>query len=147
MSTKSPFEIVFSAVISQRLLCSQKGWCEMFVLKLSGIQIILSCDDCIKCYWSRPIKYIYSKVGSAIWRDKWKSLTRLSWLWHSLIEIWEVLENARKIQFKNLVFYICIPESFNTNNSHQLFGYKIIFVNSQHENTNSKGDFLLKNLF
>ena len=27
-----------STVDSQRLLCSQKSWCEMFVLKLSGIQ-------------------------------------------------------------------------------------------------------------
>ena len=26
----------------------------------------------------------------------------------------------------------CIPESFNTNISHQLFDYKITFVNSQH---------------
>ena len=35
-------------------------------------------------------------------------------------------------------------ESFNTNISHQLFD-KITFVNSQRENTNSKGDFVLKN--
>ena len=27
---------------------------------------------------------------------------------------------------------------------HQLFDYKITFVNSQHENTNSNGDFVLK---
>ena len=32
----------------------------------------------------------------------------------------------------------CTPESFNTNISHQ---------NSQHYNTNSKGDFVLKNRF
>ena len=31
-------------------------------------------------------------------------------------------------------------ESFNTNISHQLFDYKI--TNSEHENTNSKGDFV-----
>ena len=42
---------------------------------------------------------------------------------------------------------ICIPESFNTNISHQLFVYKITYVNSQHKNTNSKGDFVLKNQF
>ena len=36
-----------------------------------------------------------------------------------------------------------IPESFNTIVSHQLFDYK----NSQHENTNSKDDFVLNNLF
>ena len=38
---------------------------------------------------------------------------------------------------------ICIPESFNTNISHQIFANKITFVNSQCENTNSKGDFIL----
>ena len=38
--------------------------------------------------------------------------------------------------------YICIPESFNTNISHQHFDYKITFLNSQHWNTNSKGDFV-----
>ena len=31
--------------------------------------------------------------------------------------------------------------------SYQLFGYKINFVNTQHEKTNSKGDFVLKNRF
>ena len=41
----------------------------------------------------------------------------------------------------------CIPESFNKNISHQLFDDKITFVNSQHEYTNSKGDFVLKNPF
>ena len=40
---------------------------------------------------------------------------------------------------------ICIPENLNANISHQLFQYKITFVNSQLENTNSKGDFVLKN--
>ena len=29
-------------------------------------------------------------------------------------------------------FNVCIPESFDTNNIHQLLDYKIIFVNSQH---------------
>ena len=38
------------------------------------------------------------------------------------------------------VFKFCIPESFNTN---QLLDCKIIFVNSQGENTNLKGDFVL----
>ena len=37
-----------------------------------------------------------------------------------------------------------ILESFNTNNLHQLFDYEITFVNSRQENTNSKGDFVLK---
>ena len=38
----------------------------------------------------------------------------------------------------------CIPVSINTKLS-QLFYYKITFVNSQHDNSNSKGHFLLKN--
>ena len=37
--------------------------------------------------------------------------------------------------------------SFNTSISHQLFDNKITLVNSQRENTNSKGDFVLKNWF
>ena len=41
----------------------------------------------------------------------------------------------------------CIPESFTTNISHQLFDYKITFVNSQLEKTNFKSDFILKNRF
>ena len=40
---------------------------------------------------------------------------------------------------------ICIQKSINTNISHQLFNYKITFVNC--ERTNSKGDFVLQNLF
>ena len=43
--------------------------------------------------------------------------------------------------------YFCIPLSFNTNILHQLLDYKIIFVNLQHEITNLKGDFVLKNKF
>ena len=34
---------------------------------------------------------------------------------------------------KNMLKYFYIPESFSTNISHQLFDYKITFVNSQHE--------------
>ena len=33
---------------------------------------------------------------------------------------------------------ICIPESFNTNILHQRFDYKITYVNSQLEKTNSE---------
>jgi hypothetical protein len=38
-----------------------------------------------------------------------------------------------------------LPESFNKNISYQLFDYKITFVNSQRENTNLKGNFVIKN--
>ena len=34
-----------------------------------------------------------------------------------------------------ITFVFCLPESFNTNISHQLFDYKITFVNSQHESS------------
>ena len=37
-----------------------------------------------------------------------------------------------------------IPKSSNMNISYQFFNYKIVFVNSLHENTNSKGDFVLR---
>ena len=38
------------------------------------------------------------------------------------------------------VITICIPESFNVNTEYfkPVFEYKITFVNSQHENTNTK---------
>ena len=44
-------------------------------------------------------------------------------------------------RYKNV---ICISESFNTNISQQFFYNKITCVNSQHKNTNSKDDFVLK---
>ena len=42
---------------------------------------------------------------------------------------------------------ICVPENFNMNILHQLFDNKITFVNSQLEDTNLKGDFVLINRF
>ena len=41
----------------------------------------------------------------------------------------------------------CITENFNTIILHQLFDYKITFVISQREKTNSKDDFVLKTRF
>ena len=52
--------------------------------------------------------------------------------------------NYRNIQ---TTIGICISKSFNTNISHQVFGYKITFVNSQREDTYSKGYFVLKTRF
>ena len=37
----------------------------------------------------------------------------------------------------NSFHILCVPESFNMNISHQLFDYKITFVNLQREITNS----------
>ena len=46
-----------------------------------------------------------------------------------------------KILKSLLVFNIfCLPENFNTNILHQLFDYTLTFVNSHHQNTNSKCD-------
>ena len=43
---------------------------------------------------------------------------------------------ARTAVIKMLTFnHICIPESFNSNISKQLFDYTITFVNSQHYRT------------
>ena len=44
-------------------------------------------------------------------------------------------------------YLFCKPESFNTNISHELFKYNITFLNLQHENKNSKCDFILKTHF
>ena len=49
--------------------------------------------------------------------------------------------------YVNVENMFCMPESFNTNISHQLFYYIITFENPQHLNTNSKGDFVLKTSF
>ena len=49
-------------------------------------------------------------------------------------------------QYKYII-NICLPESFDMDISHQLSNCKITFVDSQHENTNSKGDFMLKTQF
>ena len=46
---------------------------------------------------------------------------------------------ANNVETKQNIFCI-LPESFNTNISHQLLDYKITFVNSQYQNTNSKGN-------
>ena len=43
--------------------------------------------------------------------------------------------------FLTLISFVCIPESFNTNISHQLFWLHNNLVNSLHFNTNSKGEF------
>ena len=54
---------------------------------------------------------------------------------------------ALKISGIQYVYKFNYPqEIFNTNISfsHQLFDYKITFVNSQHESTKSKGIFVLK---
>ena len=51
------------------------------------------------------------------------------------------------ILHKLIMNLICITEIFNTNISHQLVYYKINLVNSQHDYTNSKGDFVFKKWF
>ena len=45
------------------------------------------------------------------------------------------------------IITVCIPESFNTNISHQLFDPILTFVNSQHSNTYSKGNLVHKTSF
>ena len=54
---------------------------------------------------------------------------------------------GEKENLKLLCNIIFTPKSFNAYISHQLFEYKITFVNSQHENTTLKGDFVHKNQF
>ena len=59
------------------------------------------------------------------------------------------LRKLHLIQTKTVIINksLCIPESFNTNISHQLFNYKITFMNSRNKNPNSKDAFVLKNRF
>ena len=45
----------------------------------------------------------------------------------------------------NMKLFVYQKALFNTNISHQLFDYKITFVNSQRENINLNVDFVLKN--
>ena len=59
---------------------------------------------------------------------------------------WNV-KDPRQENLNRYKYEYSIPESFNTNISHQLFDCKRTFVNSQCKNANSKGDFVLKNRF
>ena len=77
-------------------------------------------------------------------------------VWFFCLKIYKVwYEKYQKSKFlvifkKNVIIILyeeknfCILESFNTNISLQIFDYKITFVE---ENSNSKGDFGLKNRF
>ena len=56
----------------------------------------------------------------------------------------QLIEITGKIQIISLP---CIPKSFKMSISHQLFDYKIIFVNSQRENMNLNDNFVLNNRF
>ena len=47
------------------------------------------------------------------------------------------------IRYFKMYYNFCAPDIFNTKISHQFFEYKITFVKSQPEKTNSKG-FVLK---
>ena len=52
MSTKSPFEFVFSCCEFTKVILLSKSWCETFVLELSGIQI--------EFYICHIYRYIYN---------------------------------------------------------------------------------------
>ena len=51
------------------------------------------------------------------------------------------------VMLKNKQKYILVYQIALIRTFHTRFDYKITFVNSQHEETNSKGDFILKNRF
>ena len=53
----------------------------------------------------------------------------------------KVLSSKLYVSYVLIMKLYCIPEIFNTNISHQFFNYKKTCVNSEHVNTNSKGDF------
>ena len=60
-----------------------------------------------------------------------------------LSDVVSKLKSFKPNIIQNLICF-CIPESFITNISHQVFDYKITFVYSQRKNTNSKRNFVLK---
>ena len=62
----------------------------------------------------------------------------------NLIKVESPCGVEKNFKLEMCINLFCRPESFNMNISHQLFYYKITFVNSQHENTNSKSDFVQK---
>ena len=64
----------------------------------------------------------------------------LLYAWYKFIQTHNVLKEDN-----NNIF--CIPESFNIKILHQLLDYWITFVNSKNENTNSRGNLVLKNRF
>ena len=53
----------------------------------------------------------------------------------------KVLSSKLYVSYELIMKLYCIPEIFNTNISHQFLNYKKTCVNSEHVNTNSKGDF------
>ena len=57
------------------------------------------------------------------------------------------IKPGKKYVYCEILYNLRIPESFNTNISHQFFDYKKTLVNSQRKKTNSKSDFVLKYQF
>ena len=67
-----------------------------------------------------------------------------------LLQSWKTVLMARSTKKMFMMASLKLlwkPESFNINISHQLFDYKITSVNSQRENPNSKGGYVLKKPF
>ena len=60
---------------------------------------------------------------------------------------WHVCFWPNNSSFELETIQFCLPESFNTNISYQHFDYIITFVNLQHKNKNSKGEFALTSTF
>ena len=104
--------------------------------------------------WLDPERLLRTKYSDLIY-----SVTKKVWIRTKinliLIPRWQ--QCVKRIYFlwyflflgllsSTLQYVYCIPGpgSFNTNISHKIFDYKITFVNSQLENTNSKGDFIFK---
>ena len=119
---------------------------------------------------NRPMDYFLAFYKYLIWHFLkfafWKQIILLDYgrlvhhfrtnniiisFWILKFKSWSIESSKGTIKYRKIFFIThnlyCILESFNTNISHQLFYYKINFVISQDENTNSKGDFVLKNRF
>ena len=101
--------------------------------KKLGVTVLLQKVFVTNLYISNLTFYTYKQIQSK------KSAPTPHWIWENEIQNSTIKYLVINWQYKVFIF---IPESFNANIS-----YKITFMNSQHKNTNSKGNFVLKNRF
>ena len=88
------------------------------------------------CYW---FSQMYQK-------NQFLTLSKSTIINHfSLVWVEDITKILRWNTYRHLRY--CIQESFKTKISSQSFHYKITFEISQHENTISKSDFILKTRF
>ena len=103
----------------------------------------------LKKDWSHNFKLVFGLINNHLdFLQLTQILIRLKIMQqiHRIrISIWIQIISEHSTDFN--LKSICIPESFIPIISHKLFYFKLTFMISQCENTNSKGDFVVKNRF